>query len=467
MENDKLKYTLTKQLKNIRTTISNNYDDILNDLERFKDELFIKDLRFSQLMDDMCLIKAENEEKNCTIQMLQEKYSEFAHEYIDVNLKCAFDDSQNTELYEGKLLILEQINQLNGSYNAEAENYRLPDLINLLVMLIFDKEVQLETLNTESIHIIQEQNQQLIKEIDDHKEWQKHLEYENEKLNYDIEHYKQKQNILMSKDNEHNDLKEDYLKIQYMYDELSKENAQLKIFFNEYQNRLNEKEFKCDDSDHLIKILKSNITEQVDKTKQAISMYDNEKEKCQRIESHTQQMIEEFTVRIHEKNIDIQSMQDESCTLKDLVASANAEIENLKQNISALDYAIVEKNKTIKDLVKYKNKQQFKTTPSLEFNELIHILNCLNQQMDTILGDLCTYKIRIVNYENVLYNMQNTIQQQFQLQSYLKTKQFSKNLIKEKEMISLQHQKEIDIFKNEIENLKREHQLKITNLVGM
>lgn len=477
MENNK--HTQNK-LINVPEIISKNFDDILNHLERFKEELFIKDLKFSQLMDDMNMIKAENEKKNDIIQLLQDKYSEYSNELLDVNINSEFYDSQKNEIYEGKLLIVEQIKQLNGFCHAEAENYRLSDLINMLIMAIFDKEVQLEILNTNSIQNIQEQNRQLIKEIDDHKEWQKHLESENEKLNSDIEIYKRKQNILINKENEHNDLKEDNLKIQCLYDELSKEKIYLKRLVNEYQNRLTEKEIKCEDSDHLIKTLKSNLTEQVDKTEQVNSMYNNEKQKCQRIESHIQQMIEEFTVKIHEKNNEMQSILDEYCILKDCISSANAEIENLKHNITTLEYTIGEKNKTIQHLVKYKNKQEFSTISSSQFNELIQILNNLNLQMDILLNDLCTYKIKITDYENVLYNMRNTIQTQHNVRNYLKTKKinikyiksikyqkFSKKLIKEKEITSLKHQKDVDIFKKEIENLTNEYNLKNTSLVGM
>lgn len=467
------------KLITIRETISKNFDDIFNHLERFKDELFIKELKFSQLIEDMYLIKAENEEKNGIIQLLQEKYSEFSNESVYVNINRVFDDSKKSEIYEGKLLIVEQIKQLNGSCNVEPENYRLSDLINMLMMAIFDKEVQVEILNTNSLHSIQEQNQQLIKEIDDHKEWQKHLECENEKLNSEIELYKGKQNILTNKENEHNKIKEDNLKIQYLYDELSKEKTYLKRLVDECQNRLTENEIKCEDSDNLIKVLKSNLTEQVDKTERANLMYNNEKEKNQRIESDIQQMIEEFTAKIHEKNIEIQLILDECCTLKDHKNSADAEIENLKHNITILDYVINEKNKTIQDLIKYKNKQEFITSSS-QLNELIQILKKLYSHMDLILSDICTYKKVILNYENVLCNMQNTIQTQYKIKNYLKTKQknieyikrikyqeLSEKIIQEKEIISLNYRKEVDIFKKETENLRNEYTLKISRLVGM
>lgn len=481
MENDM--YTQNKLMNNARETISKNFDDIFNHLERFKEELFIKDLKFSQLIDDMYLIKAENEEKDGIIKLLQEKYSEYSNELIDVNINSDFNDSQKSEIYEGKLLIVEQIKQLNGSCNEKAENYRLSDLINMYMTAIFDKEVQLEILNTNSIHSIQEQNLQLIKEIDDHKEWQKHLEYENEKLYSEIELYKHKQNILINKENEHNDLKEDNLKIQYLCDELTKEKTYLKRLVDECQNRLTEKEIKNEDSDNLLKVLKSNLTEQIDKTEQANLMYNNEKEKCQRIESHIQQMIEEFTVKIHVKNTEIQLILDECSTLKDHISSADAEIENLKHHIAILDCKISEKNKTIQDLVKYKSKQKCVTTSSSQMNELIQIVKNLNLQMDIILSDLCTYKRKIINYENVLNNMQNTIQTQYRInriRNYLKTKQknienikrikyqeFTEKVIKEKEIILLNHKKEIDILKKKTENLRNEYALKITCLVGM
>ncbi|CAI6362472.1 unnamed protein product [Macrosiphum euphorbiae] len=59
-ENDKLKYIINKQLMNIRVKTLNNYDEVLQSLEKLKEKLYIKDLKISQLKDELCLI---NEKK--------------------------------------------------------------------------------------------------------------------------------------------------------------------------------------------------------------------------------------------------------------------------------------------------------------------------------------------------------------------------------------------------------------------
>jgi len=100
----------------IRVETLNNYDEILNIVDRLKKELIIKDLKLSQVMDDMRSVKAENEEKNAILRLLQEKSSEMSNGFEDNNMGGILDYSQNNnELYEGKSLIVEHINHLEES----------------------------------------------------------------------------------------------------------------------------------------------------------------------------------------------------------------------------------------------------------------------------------------------------------------------------------------------------------------
>lgn len=465
MENDKSKYTLNKQLINICVKTLNNYDEILSFIDKFKEELYIKNLKISQLLDDLCLIKAENKEKNDFTCLLQKQNSDFSHKFVDKSLINILDHNSqhNNELYKGKMLIIEQINQLEGTSNIEIDNYELIDLFNMFMRSILDKEEHLETINKCCIQGIEDQNQQLIKEINDHKEWQKHLENENEKLSLEIEDYKQSQKILRTKENEHNNLKENYLKMQCMYDNLCKENAYLKTSIIEYQHQLSEKNIKSIDDNNLIKILQSNLTEQSKKIEQANSMYFNEKEKCQKIETNIQQTTEEFIAQINEKNSNIASIQDECLALKYHINLTEIEVNNLKQNIISLEYELNEKNKTLQAILKTRFKEQQNTT---QLNDLLHILSILEQQMDIVLNDLNTCKKKIINYESVLKIMQNTIQQQTKTRNewiaehkYIKDKAYKKLLekeIKDKKNILHEHQIEVEYLKSN-SNLNATH----------
>lgn len=482
IENDNLKYTLNKQLINIRVNALNNYDEILNKIDKFKEELIIKDLKISQLKMDINSIKVKNTKYKDGVQLVQ--CSEFSNESLDKNFNSSLDDSQSyNELYEGKMLIVEEINQLEESNNINAENYRLSELIDMFIRSIFDKEKQVERINEDFIRSIEDRNQQLIKEImdqkqqliketNDQKEWQNHLENENEKLNIEIEKLNNFHQILMTKDNEYIDIKKDFSNMQNMYEDLCKEGAHLKIMLNEYQNKLTEKEIKCVDNDHLIKTLKTNLKEEANKSKQTYSMYIYEKDKCLKIESEMQQMIEEFTVQLHRKNDDIIVIQDECNSLKYCISSAKAEIENLKDNIITLEYALNEKNETIQNMLKKSNKEQNSSISLLQFNDLSHILSQLEQNMELLLEEWCTSKKKIVDYEKVLNGMQNAMQKQILKRNYL-LKNHKKNvkdikcqtlmdncIFKDKEVNLLAHQQEIECLKNG-------YYLKISQLTGM
>lgn len=460
--------TLDEQLiMNIRVETLRNYDEIINSVDKLKEGINFKDIEISGLHDDFRAIKAENEEKNGVIQLFREHLST---ELMDANTNFyddqkEFDVSENNEeLNDGKLLIVELINQLDeGSGNVEIENYRLSDLIHLFSRSIINKEEQLDVLNKNFIENIEDENRQLIKEIDDQKEWQKHLENENEKLISKIEDLQRVQTVLMSKENENNDIKENYVKMQRMYDDLRDEDAHLKTLVNRYKRQLTEKETKCVDSDALIKTLESNLSEQTKIYEQANFMYNTEKEKCQEIQQHTQQIIDEFTTTIHEKQIDICAVRDECCALKDQIGSAEAEIENLKHVVVTLEYALNEKNIIVQDLLKKTNKQQnaIKTSSSVPLKIDPRALSKLLEQMTAVQNDLCVCKERLLNYENVLCCMHDAVEQQ----SYkaAKAENEEKKLIEsidQNNVILLGHLRE------EIDCLKSKHNLQIENLTG-
>ncbi|XP_060872391.1 repetitive organellar protein-like [Metopolophium dirhodum] len=460
-ENDKLKYIINNQLVNIRDKTLNNYDEVLQSLEKFKEKLYIKDLKISQLKDKLCLI---NEEKKNKLQLLHKNLSEFPEKLIDQNVHDAFDCSRNNdELYEGKMLITEQINQIQGSTYFESENHQLCDLINMFARLTTDKEEDLKTTNRRLIRNVENKNHQLLKEIDDYKKWQKHLENENDKLNSEFKDKKEIQKTLIDKENEHKKRKEDYSKMKLMCDELNEKNAHLIKSLDECRQRLNDRKIKCVDGDSIIKTLQSNLIEQTNKFELVNAKYNKEKEKCQQNETYTQQMMDEFTSCLQKKEINIALVQNECNDLKHQIKAEEDYIENLKHKVITLEYELNKKNKTIQEILKAQSKQhqQHTATPQISDNEL-------EQQMDILLDNISTWQNIIDGYEKVLYNMQNAIQQQSKIRNYCLTKYqhlkdieykatVTENLIQEKEIILFQHQ-------NEIEDIKEKYNLKIARM---
>ncbi|XP_029346577.1 uncharacterized protein LOC100571814 [Acyrthosiphon pisum] len=460
VENDKLKYAINKQLMNIRLKMLNNYDEILQSVENLKEGLFIKDLKISQLEDE--ILYSNNEEKYIQLQLLHENVFQFP----DQNFHDALDYTQNNnELYEGKNLIAEQINQIQGSSDVEFEDHKLCDLINMLAKLTTDKEDNLKTINICLIKNIEDKNQQLIKEINDYKKWQIYLENENEKLNSQIKNKILVQTILIGKQNEHNNLKQDYFKMQLMYDKLKERDAHLLTLLDECRQRLSNGEIKCVDGDSLIKMLQTNIIEQTNKYKLVNAKYNKEKEKRQKNKIYTQQIMDEFTDRLHEKQIELALVQNESNDLKHRIKSDKDYTWNLKCYIITLDNVLKEKNKIIHKLKTQsklqQQQQQHTATSSLLSDNHLHINSKLKEQMDILLDNVGTWKNIIVGYEKVLYNMQNAAQQQSRKSNYwidkyqhLKDIEYkatlTENLTKEKEVILLQH-------KNEIKDLREKY----------
>lgn len=440
--------TLNEQLLNIRVKTLSNYDEIINSVDKLKEDIFVKDIKISDLIKDFRSIKIEYDS---IIKLFQEHLSTKSSNtnfYTDHEI---FDE----ELNNSKLLIAELIKQLDEGSNVEIENNRLFDLVNMLSSLIINNE-QLNT-NKNLVQSFEDENRQLLKDISDQKEWQKHLENENEKLNSKIENLRRAQTVLMDKEKENNDIKENYIKMQCMYDDLREENAHLNMLVKKYKHQLTKKEIRCIDSDALIKTLESNLTEQTNSYKQAISMYNTEKGKCHEIQCHTQQIIDEFTTLIHEKQIDNNSVKNECSTLKYQVDSAEAEIENLKHTIITLEYALNEKNKIIQDLSKKSSKQQNEKLPSMHFKDQ-EVMSKLVVQMTIVQDDLC--QEQLFSYESLLYNMQNYIEQQYKLSiAENENKKLTENINKKNIIL-------IENLQKEIECLKSKHNLQIKNLMG-
>jgi len=477
VQNDKLKNVINKQLMNIRLTTLNNYHEILQSVEMLKEGMYIKDLKISQLEDE--ILNSINEEKYIQQQLLHENVFQFP----DQNFHGAyFDYTQNNnelyELYEGKMLIAEQINQIQESSDVEFEDHKLCDLINMLAKLTTDKEDNLKTISGCLIRNIEDKNQQLIKEINDYKKWQIYLENENEKLNSQIKNKKMVQSILIDKQNEQNNLKQDYLKMQLMYDKLKERDALLLTLLDECRQRLSDREIKCVDDDSLIKTLQSNVIEQTNKYKLVNAKYNKEKEKCQKNKMYTQQMMDEFTDRLHEKQIEIALVQNESNDLKHRIKSDKDYTWNLKCFIITLDNVLKEKMKTIHKLktqCKLQQQQQQHTATSRSSSLLSdnhsHINSKLKEQMDILLDNVGTWKNIIVSYEKVLNNLQSAAQRQSKKSNYwidkyqhLKDIEYkatlTENLTKEKEVILLQHQ-------NEIEDIREKYNQIIAHMAGM
>lgn len=470
MENKKSKDALEKRLVNIRVNTLNNYDEILSNIDSLKEQLIIKDQKISNLTDELYLVKAENINNNNTVKFLEEKFIQFSCEsnWEDEKFNISFNKPQNdNELHESKLLILEQINQFD-KYNIDADNYQLPDLINILMKIIFDKQEQLEAMNSRSILSLEDKNHQLIKEIDYHKGWQIHLENENEKLNSEVEEYKRVQNDLLSKENELYNLKNDFLKMKNTSDELYESNFNLKMLINDYKNQLSEKLIKYYDNNNIIKTLQSNVTDKTNKLEQLNLMYNNEKEKCKQIESETLKIVKKLNDEIHKKNNDIFTIKDDNFNLNDKLNWTIAENQNLKQNMFALECVFNEKNETLRNMEE-KGKKQQNIISSLQLNNLLQNFKKLEQQTSSILDKLHIYHKEIFYYGTVLDDIEYFIEKQSKLKNVCtfkyenikkKYKKLKGSINTEKEILLLEHSKQI-------ENLKKEYNLKITSLYGM
>lgn len=456
-ENKELKYAMNKQ----RILVLNHYDEILNSLDLLKQELEIKDLKIIHLTDDINFLKMKKEQ-NGIKEVFGDRITEFSDnleaEYFDDIL---LNDLQNrNELNESKLLIAKEIHQLGGLSDvvSEVESYRMPDLINMFLNIIRDKAENFESISDHLSQYVEDHNQ-LLKEIDNYKEWQERLENENGRLNIEIENLKFDRTMFINKENECNDLKKEYFQLQSAYDEVSKKYAELKSLNNQYKEQLAKKEINCIDSDNIIKTLNLNLTEQTNKLNQTMVMYNNEKDIHEKNESYVKQMVEDFTDRIQEKNVEIEAIQNECSMLKRKNNSDEEEIQNLRHNVVTLEYVLSKKNE-----IEQKKKEQRKQQLLMQFNDLLHVLSILEQQMNITLEDMSICKKKIIGYENVLHNMQNSIQQQCLTRDRWITKHENikkKNeLMEKKHNILLEHQLEVD-------NLKKDYNLRIANLVGM
>ncbi|XP_025423030.1 golgin subfamily B member 1-like [Sipha flava] len=460
-ENNELKYAMNKQ----RILVINHYDEILNSLDSLKQELEIKDLKIIRLMDDINLLKIKKDQ-NGIKELFGERITEFSENLEGEYFDNILNDSKNrNELNECKLLIAEEINQLKGSSDIvyEVENYRMPDLINMILNIIRDKAEHFETINNNLSQYVEDHNQ-LFKEIDNYKEWQERLESENGRLTIEIENHKFDRTLFINKENEYNDLKKEYSQLLSAYDKVNKKNVQLKSLVNHYKEQLAEKEINCVDSDNIIKTLNLNLNEQTNKLNQTIVMYNNEKAIHKKNESYVQQMVEDFTDRIQEKNVEIEAMQNECSMLKQINNSAEEEIQNLRDNVMTLEYVLSKRNEKNKT---YQEKKELRKHQSLmQFNDFLHVLSTLEQQMNIMLEDMFTCKKKITRYESVLHNMQNAIQQQCLARSgwiakhenIKKKYDIMKNEMGKKHDTLLEHQVEVD-------NLKKDYNLRITSLV--
>lgn len=122
-ESDRLKHTLERQLGIIRVETLNGCDELLNTVDKLKEEIIVKDTKMSDLTDDIHSIKAENDEKNANARL---------YEY---RLSIELENTKN-ELHQGKCLIARQINRLEGRYGIDIENYRLYELIGMVTTSI-------------------------------------------------------------------------------------------------------------------------------------------------------------------------------------------------------------------------------------------------------------------------------------------------------------------------------------------
>lgn len=122
--------------------------------------------------------------------------------------------------------------------------------------------------------------------------------------------------------------------------------------------------------------------------------------------------VEELALRSTGQKTDGRATEqdEERSVLRHRVGSAEAEARGLKEKVETLECALNKKNTIIKDLLaKPIGRNRFSPT---QFNNLLHTLSKLEEQMDITLDDLNTCKKRLVGYETVLNDLQSTIQQQ-------------------------------------------------------
>ncbi|VVC41316.1 Hypothetical protein CINCED_3A005292 [Cinara cedri] len=117
-EKNKLKHIFDNQLLKIQEESSNRYNEVINAVNKLKEEIIVKNTTISDLTNDIYLANAKTNEKYANEQIVQKKLS------IDLT-------NINNELYEGKCLISGHISQMEGQSDIDIKNYRLSELIGM------------------------------------------------------------------------------------------------------------------------------------------------------------------------------------------------------------------------------------------------------------------------------------------------------------------------------------------------
>ncbi|XP_050433644.1 putative leucine-rich repeat-containing protein DDB_G0290503, partial [Adelges cooleyi] len=384
MENNILNHTLDKNVSTLRIKGVTICDQILKDVDKLKENVLIQNLKIADQEKENIIIKSENEENNLIIQLLQHHFLQDPSKFNWLSDQVSTLQEKSyieKELFDGKLLIVEEINQIEGinAVSAEgfngisAENSNLSDLIHILLRTIFEKKEYLHNESRQQLQYKEDQNQQLTKELEDLKEWQNHIENENEKLLNEIEEYKQNKIAFMNNKNELYELKECLHKTQATIDQYHKEAKTLKRLLNERQNELNEKDIRYNDATELINLLRSNLAEQTKNNEEMCLSYHEEREKRNSAYNEIESASKELTIRVHEKNDMVTMLQEENCNLQHEMLLSRTHIENFNIKIELLENNVREKTQTIQKLQESKSSLKQNENSSYFMQELNHL----------------------------------------------------------------------------------------------
>lgn len=93
-------------------------------IDKFKEKIRVRDTKISDLTNDIHSIQAENDEKNATVRLLQEKL-----------------ENTKQELCQGKVLIAGQVNRLEGRNDIDIDKYRFAELMGMVTTSIENKNI--------------------------------------------------------------------------------------------------------------------------------------------------------------------------------------------------------------------------------------------------------------------------------------------------------------------------------------
>ncbi|XP_050522695.1 probable DNA double-strand break repair Rad50 ATPase [Daktulosphaira vitifoliae] len=456
-ENNDLNFIAKKNFNSLTAQGLFMCEQIFEDIEKIENTLIDQKKQSTALKQEIAILKLENSKQNCIIQLLKENVRE-THEF-DQSSETQGHNLAESELIEGKSLIVEEINQLEGYIYTNIEESNLSELINILIRTILEKEEYLVYQNKQQLHDVENYNFQLLKEIEELKQWQHHQEHENEKLLNELEDYKKSNTFFSIKEQEILKLKEHFIKIQAQSDDYLKELTSCKLLMHECQDKLEEKELRYNDAVELHTIVQSNLAEQIDKYDNLHLMYNKDKKKWQNDEIKKKKLITGINSQLEEKEKLIEVLKENNFKLtQELTLSENI-VENYKQKINCLEEELNDKNIKIQELQNSNIKHKQQDASFSQLTSVVKNLSIIDDRLNIFQNYLITFKNKINEYENVINGIQNLVDQKC-----------SEENLEERHIHILSKSKEA-AFKEEINCLKqkleaKDHQITIVETIA-